>query len=52
MASVYHLACDTYANVNDFALDTNADAVAYAVLKYAMSTREINGQPGKGNFKP
>ncbi len=27
----YHLACDTYANNNDTALDVNSDAVAYAV---------------------
>jgi hypothetical protein len=38
----YHLACDTYANNNNFALETNSDAVAYAVLQYAMSP--------KGNF--
>lgn len=33
----YHLACDTYDNVNLTALDVNADAVAFVVLKYAMS---------------
>lgn len=48
----YHLACDTYDNINLFALDVNADAVAYAVLQYAMNTEDINGQHGKGNFKP
>ncbi len=48
----YHLACDTFANVNADALDVNSDAVAYAVLKYAMNTQEINGERGKGNFKP
>jgi Zn-dependent M28 family amino/carboxypeptidase len=48
----YHLACDTYANNNDTALAVNSDAVAYAVLKYAMSTSDINGQRGKGNFEP
>ena len=48
----YHQACDTYANNNNFALDVNADAVAYAVLKYAMNTSDVNGQKGKGNFKP
>ena len=47
----YHQACDTYANNNDLALDTNAEAVAYAVLKYAMDTSDVNGQKGKGNFK-
>jgi aminopeptidase Y len=48
----YHLACDTYANNSDKALDVNSDAVAYAVLQYAMNTEEINGLKGKGNFKP
>ncbi|MBK9703777.1 MAG: M28 family peptidase [Betaproteobacteria bacterium] len=48
----YHQACDTYANVNDFALDVNADAVAYAVLQFAMNTQAVNGRRGKGNFKP
>ena len=46
----YHLACDTYANVNLFALDVNADAVAYATLQYAMNTSAVNGVSGKGNF--
>jgi aminopeptidase Y len=48
----YHLRCDTYDNNNPFALDVNADAVAYAALKYAMDTTDVNGLRGKGNFKP
>ncbi len=32
----YHLACDTYDNVNTVALDVNSDAVAFATLKSAM----------------
>lgn len=48
----YHLACDTYANVNLFALDVNSDAVAFATLQYAMNTSDINGVRGKGNFPP
>lgn len=48
----YHLACDTYANNNDYALDNNSDAIAFAVLQYAMSTQDINGNKGKGNFPP
>ena len=48
----YHQACDTYDNVNLDALDVNSDAVAYAVLQYAMNTQAINGERGKGNFKP
>jgi Zn-dependent M28 family amino/carboxypeptidase len=47
----YHLACDTYDNNNDYALDVNADAVAYAALKYAMTTADVNDQKSKGNFK-
>jgi aminopeptidase Y len=46
----YHAACDTFDNVNLDALDVNADAVAYAVLKYAMNTSDVNGVRGKGNF--
>ena len=48
----YHLACDTYANNNDFALDVNSDAIAFSVLQYAMSTEDINAVRGKGNFPP
>jgi aminopeptidase Y len=47
----YHQACDTYANVNLYALDVNSDAVAYGVLKYAMNTEDVNGVRGKGNFQ-
>ncbi len=49
----YHLACDTFANVNLHALDVNADAIAFAVLTYAYSTESVNGVPGEkvpGNF--
>ena len=46
----YHLACDTFANVNLHALDVNADAIAFAVLQYAMNTSDVNGVRGKGNF--
>jgi Zn-dependent M28 family amino/carboxypeptidase len=48
----YHLACDTFDNINLGALAINSDAVAYATLVYGMNTSEINGQKGKGNFKP
>ena len=33
----YHAACDTYDNVNTAVLDINADAIAYAVVTYAMT---------------
>ncbi len=48
----YHLACDTFANNNDAVLGLNSDAVAAATLKFAMSTRSVNGVKGKGNFQP
>jgi Zn-dependent M28 family amino/carboxypeptidase len=43
----YHLACDTFANNNDHALDVNADAVAYSVLTFAYSTEQVNGVRGR-----
>jgi Zn-dependent M28 family amino/carboxypeptidase len=49
----YHLACDTFANVNLHALDVNADAIGFALLTYAYSTESVNGVPGEnvpGNF--
>jgi aminopeptidase Y len=48
----YHQACDTFDNINLDAFDVNSDAVAYSVLQYAMNTEDINGDKGKGNFKP
>jgi Zn-dependent M28 family amino/carboxypeptidase len=47
----YHLACDTFANNNDHALTVNSDAIAYATLQYGMSTSDVDGRKGKGNFK-
>jgi Zn-dependent M28 family amino/carboxypeptidase len=47
----YHLACDTYTNVNLDALGINADGIAYATLQYAMITFAVNGERGKGNFQ-
>ena len=43
----YHLACDTFDNINLKAFDVNVDAVAYAVLSYAYSTEPVNGVKGK-----
>ncbi len=43
----YHLACDTYDNVNLEALDINSDAIAFAVLTYAYSTESVNGVKGR-----
>ena len=47
----YHLACDTFDNVNLHALDVNSDAIAASVLQWAMNTEQITGDKGKGNFK-
>lgn len=47
----YHLACDTFNNVSLEALEINSDAVANAVLNFAMNTSLINGEKAKGNFK-
>jgi Zn-dependent M28 family amino/carboxypeptidase len=43
----YHLACDTYENNNDHALEVNSDAIAFAMLTFAYSTETVNGVPGK-----
>lgn len=50
--SCYHQACDTYDNINLAALDTNSDAVAFAVLQFSMNLQNIIGEHGKGNFNP
>jgi Zn-dependent M28 family amino/carboxypeptidase len=47
----YHLACDTFDNYNQKALDINSDAVAFSTLQYAMNTEDVNGERGKGNFQ-
>jgi Zn-dependent M28 family amino/carboxypeptidase len=38
----YHLACDTYDNNNNHALDVNSDAVAYALALFAMRDFNVN----------
>jgi Zn-dependent M28 family amino/carboxypeptidase len=43
----YHLACDTFANNNDHALEVNSDLVAFAMLTFAFSTESVNGVAGK-----
>ncbi len=43
----YHLACDTFANNNDHALDVNSDSIAFTVLTFAYSTQSVNGVPGR-----
>jgi Zn-dependent M28 family amino/carboxypeptidase len=39
----YHLACDTFANVNQEALDQMADAAAHALVQFAMTTSAVQG---------
>ncbi len=41
----YHQACDNLGNVDRAALDRNADAVAFVLGTYAISTEDINGVP-------
>ncbi|HVV12724.1 M28 family metallopeptidase [Amycolatopsis sp.] len=49
----YHQACDDLGNVDRTALDRNADAVAFALGTYALSTEPVNGvAPGKAGKKP
>ncbi|MFQ6171725.1 M28 family peptidase [Oryzobacter sp. R7] len=45
-------ACDDADNRDDEALDVNADAVAFAVLQYAMNTVDVTGVPGRDDFPP
>lgn len=47
----YHLACDTFENINLEAFDVNSDAVAASILTFGMNTEVVNGVAGKGNFK-
>jgi Zn-dependent M28 family amino/carboxypeptidase len=44
----YHSACDNLGNPNRGILDKNADAVAYAVGRYALDTSDINGVGAAG----
>lgn len=45
----YHLACDTFDNISLQALDEMSDAVAHAVMTFAMTTSSVNGtDKGKG----
>ncbi len=47
----YHLACDTMTNISDQALDQMSDAVAHAVLQFAMTGSAVNGT-GKSSSVP
>ena len=39
----YHAACDTTANINPIGFDQMSDAIAHAVLQFAMTTSAVNG---------
>ena len=43
----YHIACDTFDNVDLHALEVNSDLIAFAQLTYAYSTESVNGVKGK-----
>jgi Zn-dependent M28 family amino/carboxypeptidase len=43
----YHQVGDTIRNINPAALDTNSDAIAYAVLTLAYDTARVNGVTGQ-----
>lgn len=48
----YHQACDTLGNVEQTVLDHNADAIAYTIGTFALSTESVNGvKPGKPAVK-
>jgi hypothetical protein len=42
-SSSSHAACDTFDNVNLTALDEMSDAVAHAILTFAMTTSAVPG---------
>ncbi|MFD2418210.1 M28 family metallopeptidase [Amycolatopsis pigmentata] len=47
----YHQLCDNLGNLDYVALDRNADAAAYAIGTYALSTQSINGVTSTGPAK-
>jgi len=49
----YHQGCDNLGNVDRAALDRNADAIAWTLGSFALTTESVNGvQPGKPAVKP
>ncbi|MFL6142035.1 MAG: M28 family metallopeptidase [Labedaea sp.] len=44
----YHQSCDNLGNLDRTVLDSNADAVAWVLAGYAISTEDINGVPPEG----
>jgi Zn-dependent M28 family amino/carboxypeptidase len=43
--SCYHQRCDNLGNLDRTVLDSNADAIAFVLATYAISTEDINGIP-------
>ena len=43
----YHLACDTFDNINVHALEVNSDLIAFAQLTFAYSTRDGQRRQGQ-----
>jgi Zn-dependent M28 family amino/carboxypeptidase len=41
----YHQACDNLGNLDRVALDRNADAIAWVIASYGISTEDVNGVP-------
>jgi Zn-dependent M28 family amino/carboxypeptidase len=41
----YHMACDNLGNLDRTVLDSNADAIAFVLGTYAISTEDVNGVP-------
>jgi Zn-dependent M28 family amino/carboxypeptidase len=46
--SCYHQMCDNLGNLDRNVLDSNADAIAFVLGSYAISTEDINGIPPGG----
>lgn len=47
----YHLACDNLTNISNLVLDQMSDAVAHAVIKFAMSRDLVRRVRGLDSFK-
>jgi Zn-dependent M28 family amino/carboxypeptidase len=47
----YHQLCDNLGNLDYVALDRNADAAAYAIGTFALSTQPVNGVTATGSAK-
>ena len=49
----YHQACDTFTNVDLDALDEMTDAVAHAILTFAVTSSAVQGtDKGKAAYDP